>query len=466
MLDKHVKNIRQIYIGNILESYYQSYQSEKIGAKEAEFWRKYDALDNNRSLMYGGDDKILITPEQIDPAHLQHICGLAGWNNVFNLIPKRQSDCICTDIYNDRDFFATLVKVITDNPGVEVIQYRHTPEYYQLVNRMTEIKLNFILPETVPQDNKFVEEYFHSKRGFRHLWEQVKNPELKISIPEGFITADLTEAIEAAWWFKRQRRDFVFKYNRGVQGVGVLLNKAADFPNLYADFKEAARKHLSDGIWQEPCIVVEELVDVEVNVLGGSPNVEMRIDRDGQVRREYACAQILDKNGKTFLGVSMNPEVRNNNHILEAFKAAELYGQRLATLGYRGVFDMDLVVSKENQLFAVEANLRRTGGTHAHEFCTQLLGNNYDKRFYISLQDFKVPKNKMVTWSALLQKYAYDPITKTGIIPANPDLLECEKGSILTIAPTKKAAEELFSQIMATQGFGEAFDGVPEGGTG
>ena len=177
------QNIKQIYIGNVLEAFHKSYTSDKLSQKEADFWRKYDALENNRSLLYGGDNKIVITPERIDAGHIHYICDVAGWNNVHNLVPERQSDCVSLDVADDKEFFDQLLLIVKNNPGVEIIQYRHTPEFYSLVEK----------------ENKFIEEYFHSKRGFRHLWEQVKDPKLKIKIPEGYITENKTEAIEAAW---------------------------------------------------------------------------------------------------------------------------------------------------------------------------------------------------------------------------------------------------------------------------
>ena len=439
------KNIKQIYIGNILESYFQSYTSDKLPVSEGDFWRKYDALDNNRSLLYGGDDKILITPLRIDPKQIRHICELAGWKNVHNLVPKKISDCVSLDIITDKLFWELFINIIQNNPGVEIIQYRHTPEFYRLVERLREKDTDLIFPELVPKEDKFIEEYFHSKRGFRHLWEQTKDPRLEIDIPEGYIAGDKKEAIDAAWWFKRQERNFVFKYNRGVQGVGVLLNKAADFPGSKTEFVKQVNKMLEDGIWRESPIVVEEMIDVNKDILGGSPNVEMRIDKYGRVYREYACAQVLDPDGKTFLGVTMNPEVEKNKHIEQAFLAAEIYGQRLSDLGYRGIFDMDLVVSMENELFAVEANLRRTGGTHAHEFCKNILGPDYAKHFWVHLQDVNVTKKNIFT--NLLNKYKYNEITKTGIIPVNPDMMAVNKAPILIIAPDKQKLKEILGEV-------------------
>lgn len=445
-MDKY-RNIKKIYIGNVLESFCKSYTYDKMPKKEADFWRRYDALENNRSLLYGGDNKIVITPEKISYDQMDYICALAEWKNVHNLVPPRKSDCISLDILNDQNFYQTLRQIINDNPGVEIIQYRHTRELYELADKLIKEKLDTAFPELVEKADKFIEEYFHSKRGFRHLWEQVKDPNLKISIPDGFIAGDKQEAIEAAWWFRKHQRNFTVKYNKGVQGIGVSLNLASDYPDSYSKFAEQMAKVLIDGMWDEPCIVVEEYIEPNHEVLGGSPSVEMRIGKDGVVHREYACAQVLDSDGKTFLGVTMNPEVEVNEHIQQAFQAAGLYGQKLAELGYRGVFDMDLIVSTENKLFAVEANLRRTGGTHAHEFCKTLLGDDYAKKHYVYLQDMSVPDSRKRVFGEISKKYAFNPKNEIGIIPVNPDMLEVNKAPILIIAPNKSDLVKILGEV-------------------
>jgi glutathione synthase/RimK-type ligase-like ATP-grasp enzyme len=299
----------------------------------------------------------------------------------------------------------------------------------------------------VEKENKFIEEYFHSKRGFRHLWEQVKDPKLKIKIPEGYITENKTEAIEAAWWFRNKNRDFVLKINRGVQGIGVLINHCADFHREHDPFVKYLVSRITDGMWEEPIIIVEEYIDPDKSIFGGSPNVEMKINRKGNVNREFACAQVLDADGKTFMGVAMNKEVESSIHIQEAYKAAELLAAKLTEVGYRGVFDVDLVVSKRNRLYAVEANMRRTGGTHAHEFVKYLLGDDYFNHYYVHFQDVSVPDNKKGSFFKSLEKFAYNKQTFAGIIPVNPDMMEVGKAPILIIAPDKQTLGKILGEI-------------------
>lgn len=440
--------MKQIYIGNVLEAYYRSYQ--RLNRKDKEYWMEYDKLDNNRSLLYGGDNKAIITPTPIQPAHLEFTCDLSGWKNVINLFPQQSTESICSDLINDAKINGQVLKLIEDNPGIEIIPYRHTEEFYKFIDYLNERKLRFKLPETLPGEFRFVESYFHSKRGFRHLWEMIKDDSLDIGIPEGFITADREEAIQAAKYFKANQKDFVFKYNRGVQGVGVLLNNIADLPDDSAEFEKSLYKMLEDDIWLEGCIVVEQKIDVDVTVLGGSPNVEMKILENGDVTESYACEQVLDKDRKTFMGVGINKEVHKNTYMKTAFKAAKRYGQKLSDMGYRGVFDMDLVISKDRKLYAVEANLRRTGGTHIHEFCETLLGSDYMFNYCVKSYETKTGQNGSVLYEEIKERLVDLMVTKErnqGLIFANPDFLKMGHLVLMLISDSRAGLADLEKRI-------------------
>lgn len=440
--------INEIYIGNILESYWKSH--ELLLENEKNYWMKYDSMDNNRSLLYGADDKVLITPQKINMLQMDYVSSLCGWKNVLNLCPEVKSGSVCQDIFRDKKMWRTLIDIVKSNPKVKIIPYRQTEDFYELISLLHKENLIFTLPETPDEENRFIESYFHNKRGFRHLWEVVKDKSNKINIPIGFITADKNEAIEAAYWLKLHQKNVVIKYNRGVQGLGVTFIDSLAMPNDKKSFVENIEKLLSENIWQEPIIVVEEKIDINPEILGGSPNVEMRIDHDGKVIREYACQQLIADDKKTFLGVSINREVNNHPLIEEAYKAAELFGKELSTLGYRGFFDMDLVVSKTGDIYAIESNLRRTGGTHVHLFAQSLLGKKYWLDHCLISKDIKVPKTKKYSTTSIyakLKPILYNLETKCGVVIINVDMLEVEILPVMVIGNDIKHAVELLKHV-------------------
>jgi hypothetical protein len=52
-------------------------------------------------------------------------------------------------------------------------------------------------------------------------------------------------------------------------------------------------------------------------------------------------------------------------------------------MGYVGFFDIDTVVDDHDQLYMLELNARRTGGTFVHEFACRCLGPDYLERVVI-----------------------------------------------------------------------------------
>lgn len=438
--------IKTVFISNVLESFYRTYQ--ELPAKQRQYWMRYDSMEGNRALFYKGDDKVIITPYLINPKHLHTICQLMGWKNVANLSPAHSSYSICEDCMVNR-LKLQLVDLIKSNPGIDIIPYRATPEFYRLISFLEKQKLKFKTSETVDKEQEFILKYSHCKRGFRHLWSKAlasSGKKLKISIPEGFITGNKEEAMEAAWWFQQQKRSFVIKYNKGTQGIGILINRQDQLPHDRKKFIKLFNNRLAAKFWDEPSIIVEEFIPADKSYLGGSPSIEFFIDIDGKVIPTYAAEQILDDDKKTFRGVYIHREVMEHPHIKTAFAAGMFFGKELAYLGYKGIFDVDLVISHKNKLYAVESNMRRTGGTHVHEAAETLLGKDYWQHYHVIGEDMILPKTANLNYDKsfnLLKEFFYNKQAQRGLIFCNPDMLLVNLLNLIFIAKTSEDIHQL-----------------------
>lgn len=439
--------LEAIYVSNILESYYRSY--DKLPEKQKQAWYEYDFLEANRALLYGADNKIVVTSYPIDLDYLKDLKEIVGWHNVINLYPDSPKPSISNDLRQNLELRTRLVNIIKDNPGIKLIQYRSTPEFHRLVNWLRAQNLNFETPELIAAKDEFVLNYYNTKRGFRHLWaETLGQGRGDISIPKGFICGDLGEAIDASWWFANHKKDFVIKYNKGVQGVGVVLNKYKLFSNEKKEFGRQLKEKLHEQMWLEPSIVVEELIEPDVAKLGGSPNVELYINPKGKVNFSYPCEQILE-NKKKFIGVYFHKDLMKTKQMQAAKKAGFIFGRALSNLGYRGVFDIDMVIGKNGRAYAVEANLRRTGGTHLHELVSNLLGKSYWRNYYVMSLDLQLYKAvSYLEMKEELKNHYYNPKKKSGVILGNPDMLAKKILIPILIAKTKKEIERLL--VVAT----------------
>jgi len=438
--------LKEIYISNVLESYYRGY--DQLSKEEKQKWYQYDFYEANRALLYGADNKAIITSYPINPEYLTDLKQVTGWSNVINLYPNQPQPSLSQDLQHNGKLKDQFVSLIKANSGVKLIQYRSTPEFHNLVSFLKKQKLDFKTPELIESDNEFVLNYYNTKRGFRHLWAGVLGEKRQgINIPEGFICGDLEEALEAAWWFRAHSRDFVIKYNRGVQGVGVSLNYCQDLAKEKQAFINQLKLKLSEGFWKEPALVVEELIPPDHHHLGGSPNVELFIDEQAKVHFSYPCEQILENN-KKFIGVKIHPELMNFPQMQSAKEAGLKLGQALAEKGYRGCFDIDMVVDKGGRAFAVEANLRRTGGTHLHELGLALFGLDYYQQYYLYSLDLKLTKEfSYEQFKTLFKNNLYDSQKQLGLLLANADMLQQKILVPIIIAKSQDKAEALYQHL-------------------
>jgi hypothetical protein len=442
--------IKTIYISNILEGYYKGYAALK-SKRECNYWTQFDIFDSNRALLYGNDDKIIVTSSPIHHRHFKNLNELMGWKNVQNISPHTKTHSISEDSVNDIFLNKEITTLIKNNPGISLIPYRLTPQFQKLIHYLKTKKLHFETPETIPEEKQFILNYFNTKRGFRHLWlvSQADNPPY-VRMPDGFITQDKKEAIDAAWWFKQRAESFVIKYNSGVQGIGVEMIDQKKLPLEKNKFTERMMNILKDTMWDEPVIIVEKSIPPNNKAESISPSLEIYINPKGEVSGSYACDQILASDKRTYRGIYIYPKLMTDPSIKKTFDAGIKFGKKLAEYGYRGIFDIDLIRSHRNEIYAVEANLRRNGGTHLHELCLSLLGKDYGSTYHTMIEDILLHKKHSLTYEkcqVLFASQLYTHKKNSGIIFSNPDMLKVNLLAVVVIAKTKKEIKRLRENI-------------------
>jgi len=444
--------IKTIYISNILEGYYQGYAALK-SKRERDYWTQFDTYDSNRALLYGNDNKVVLTSSPIHPHYFRYMNELMGWKNVHTICPARPTYSISEDSIHDVYLKKEIVKIIKNNPGVAIIPYRLTPQFQKCIHYLRTLQLHFETPETIPEEKQFILNYFNTKRGFRHLWlvSHADNPPY-VQIPEGFITQNKFEALDAAWWFAQRKESFVIKYNSGVQGIGVEIIDYKSLPHEKVAFIKYMKNVLQDTMWDEPVIIVEKCIPPNIKAASISPSIEIYINPQGKVSGSYACDQILASDKRTYRGIYIYPELITDPSIIKTFDAGIIFGKKLAEYGYRGIFDIDLIRGQRNEIYAVEANLRRNGGTHLHELCLSLLGKGYGSNYHTMIEDIPLNKKHGLTYEKcqkLFSSHLYSHKKHSGIIFSNPDILKVNLLAVVVIAKTKNEIKKLRKTIGA-----------------
>lgn len=441
---------KSLIISNIAETYYRVYQ--KSEPKKAKLLTEYDFLEADRGLFYANHPKVCITSVPVDPQFLGDVKNILGYERLTNLFPQKPSERICRDIINDRLLFEEIEKIIRQNPGIAIIPYYATPEFFELITILKHRKLSFVTPETISPKNRFIRDHYNSKVGFRQLWDKATDEHSFVKIPKGFVVDDLDEALDAAWWFYQNQTDFVFKYSRGTSGFGVVFYHCHNLPREEKAFKRYLTKKHQAKMWFEESFVIEEFINLDRSFYGGSPSIEFKINED--VQHEYNCLQRLRSEDNYFEGIIISKEAEQllTFDLNRVVKNCLEFGSALADLDYKGIFDIDLVVDKKHNVYAVESNLRRTGGTHIFETAIHLFGRNFIDKIVVASRD-NLPVNKNLQTYADFKKAAhhlyFGQEKGEGIIPTITSFLPTGKVGLMTFGKTLEKVEKIEKELIS-----------------
>lgn len=365
---------KTIIVANTAEAFGRQMQRTADSPAGQEMIRHTHTLAQ-RAFFWEGDNKIVVTPYPIPQLLILVNSRILGWNEVTNLYPVSVSMNLSLDILGDSRLWAELVKAVKNNCGAEITSYAVTPEFSALVKRLMEADLDFCLRER--NASVALVDYLDSKAGFRET--------AGVAMPEGYITSSQKEAMARAVWFYQQGRSAVVKDNKGGSGWGALMLHGDEFENSEELKKYIETKFDQDRVWEVGPYVVEELVDIDFNVAGGSPSTEVYITDLGP-EITYDCEQVVNERGE-FLGVGIGREAIPDLFKNQVRDLVITVGNKYWQLGYRGFFDVDMVVSIKGKVYAVETNVRRTGGTHVYDLGRAIWGEDQSDWGYLLSED-------------------------------------------------------------------------------
>lgn len=415
----------------------------------------YDHLDFFNGLGYrvifwkGNKPKVAITSYPIQ--HLDYFQSCLGLNDVEVFSPVNPSYSLCKDILNDPFLFDRIIYACEDANLVEIIPYGNTREFFNLVSKLTSVlgakNKKIILPEsTFDNDKLWLWNYFDTKIGFRQLineWLGGKINIMGIRFPEGYTGNDAYQTATIVKWFKMDKRDCICKSSIGVFGLGKLTFSSNDPDETIESLVERIEINFPKGLFP---VIIEEYVNPKY-----SPSSEVFVPyvNEGAPYITYNCEQLFSKDG-LFNGIIIGKTVLPEKINKVISKCALIVAGQLQALGYIGVFDLDFIVDANEQIYLLEANLRRTGGTHVHELAKYLIDSDYQEDYYVkSLNNF--PLSRSYSWNELIKYINDNHISilnnKNGVVITKVGFPPSELGFI-AFAQTKNKLDEMCNSLM------------------
>lgn len=341
----------------------------------------------DRTILWAGDPKLVIVNYPI--AHADFNTRRLGYPNTRHLAPREPSHYLSLDILREKDLIDGIVDYAGPERVVQIIPYATTKEFLQLVDVLhNEYRLQVSTPESPDAGHLWVRDYVDTKTGYRSLasyWLQDAGKFL----PFGTICRDLKHAATVALWFCSRGEACVVKADTGESGIGttVILPE----PGLTVD--HIFLRLRSDPYYSNELIVVERFVPSAKRV---SPSAEVKVPRlgEGEPRITYISRQLFLEFGD-FCGVQVDRSIYDEPWCSDLERSTLELACNLQKMGYVGHFDVDCIVSDDDEVYLLEVNSRRTGGTHVHEFAAHVFGDAYlDK---VALISFEASSSGIIT---------------------------------------------------------------------
>ncbi len=409
-----------IYIFNITEDVWpliQSISNKKDYYYEIEWCA--NAAERDLITIAKEDKPIFICPKSIDKNYIEYVKQLFSIKEITVLTPHKNTGEISKDILNDDDITNKLVKL----KNVVITSYSASKQFSDLTDYLRKRGLNINSPELPDKSNLWTVDYFGSKSGIRKVI-----PKLMAS---GIIYDSTHKLINEAIKLKEKYKlGIVIKTNKGHGGEGVKIIKKNKITKLFLN-----NIFNKNDYWKKFPIVVEELIKVR-----STPNVEFFIDSEGKVNFLYYCSMRVDNNG-FYKGQEVHNTVIPKKLADELIKIGSELGKRYSKSGYRGYFDVDYIIGKNNKVYVTESNTRHTGGTHVYKAAKSLIGDDFMMKSYVlSNNDYLLPRNNLnfSKIKDILKPILFDYKSKEGIVIASSNLIKLGIFSYIIFGKNKK----------------------------
>ncbi len=394
---------------------------------------------------------IYISPIEISNSFKNYFQSITANKKVDIYVPQMKTSLICKDLYTDKQLFGEIVSRAKKYKKVTLISYATSPEFLELKERMIQLGINVLTPETPELENAWTVNFFGSKSGIRQLAQQSRAVEPDFIMPDGVICVGKLDAAKIAANRYIKEKGVVLKTNKGSGGHGVLIFRDGELPRDYKSCEKRIYELLSeDGYWERFPIIIEELINVNYSAPGAFPNIEFKIHKNGKIEMLYYCVMMVTKEGK-YYGLDIHEDVINERTAARIIDTGYYIAEQYAEAGYRGHFDIDMIASNNKHIYVCESNTRNTGGTDIYKLVYGLYGEDFMSDVYVlNRNNYKFNSQESVSFKKIIdivQPILYDKKKKEGLILSSASILEYNQFLYTILGKNKKRAYELQEQL-------------------
>ncbi|MDP1545566.1 MAG: hypothetical protein Q8L87_06045 [Anaerolineales bacterium] len=397
----------------------------------------------DRTILWAGDPKLVIASYPI--AHAQLNITRLNYPNTIHIAPHDPTHYLSLDILREKELLESIVKYSGEERVVQLVPYATTREFLQLVSALRgDFGLQVLIPESPEIDFLWVRDYIDTKTGFRSL-ASYWLPDADTFLPFGIVCVNLEQVAQIVCWFLGRGEACVVKADTGESGIGTTVF----FPDGVLSVEEIINKLRSDPFYSDELIVVEKYIQ-SPNYF--SPSVEIKVPKlgNGAPHITYVSNQLFLGFGD-FCGVQIDRSVYRQPWYPDLERCSLTLAGKLQEMGYVGHFDLDCIVSDNNEVYLLEINARRTGGTHVHEFAKHAFGDDYINN--VSLLSFEAADSGKITDADELLGtlkdilYPMEGDEPLGVIVTVTTPLIKNRFGYIIVAPAEQKVLELREQI-------------------
>ena len=362
------QEIPVVCISNTAESFFAYAQRETKTHQRTHLIREMQGL-GDRALFYPTASKLVVLSYSV--SHKTLIQQRYGYQDTDYLTPQTPSPFLSLDILREQYLLAAIVQYAGIQRILQLIPHATTPQFLRLVESLRQdYQLTILIPESSSAECLWLRDYIDTKSGFHTLaapWLSDKGCQLPLAIS----CRTCHQAAAAAYWFSVNQRSCIVKADQGNDALGHTVIQPGQFISI-TDLLENLQEN---PFLQEDLILVEEYIAASENLF---PSIELFVPPllEGKPQVAYTCNQLFSIEGR-FAGLLIDRHLQQASWYPALEEAALTIAAELQSMGYVGHFDLDAIIDNQENVFLLEINARRTGGTHVHEIAHYLLGKNY-----------------------------------------------------------------------------------------